>query len=564
MMEWIEDQLNGGRLGSNNTTFDYIIIGAGSSGCVLANRLSADPSIRVCLLEAGPADTSLMIKVPIGIIGLVRSKKLNWRFHTEPQQRLNHRPIFWPRGRTLGGSSAINAMIYTRGHASDYDEWAELGNAGWAWQDVLPYFKKAQNQERGENEFHGVGGPLNVTEVVTPNKLSEVFINAGLEVGYAYNDDFNGAEQEGIGMYQLTQKDGQRFSAADAYLHPIKDRSNLTVITEAHASNIYTEGKTAKGVTFIRRNKPYYIQATGEVILSGGAINSPQLLLLSGIGPKEELSKHGIHQVHELPGVGKNLQDHLDTIVVHRCKKDVSMGVTPKFLLMGLKSLWDFVKHKKGPLTSNVAEAGGFVKSDPSKSKPDLQFHLSPVILDDNGRNIFWGAGYSLHACDLRPLSRGYIGLYSSDPLAPPKIEPNYIEHSEDLDILVKTVKICRQLLAATAFDEYRGEEIFPGIAVQSDDDIREFVREKAATIYHPVGTCKMGTDKLAVVDPKLKVRGMKNLRVVDASIMPTLIGGNTNAPAIMIAEKAADMILEERQIKNKSSKAKKAKEFEN
>ena len=537
------------------TTYDYIIVGAGSAGCVLANRLSADPAVKVCLLEAGPVDKSPFIRMPIGIIAMMMSKVLNWQYFTEPQKHLNNRRLFWPRGKTLGGSSSSNAMVYTRGHAWDYDHWAALGNAGWSYAQVLPLFKRAENHERGADAFHGVGGPLNVAELRSPNVLTGVYVNAAVQAGFVENKDFNGANQEGVSPYEVTQKNGERWSVARAYLHPILKRPNLTVITEARTSKVLLDGKRARGVTFVKGGKTVEINATQEVILSGGAINSPQLLMLSGIGPVNELQKHGIAVQHALPGVGQNLQDHLDLMVVHKCTQPVSLGVSASNVLAQVKHLFNYLFQRKGPLTTNGAEGGGFVKSDAQQTIPDLQFHFAAVHLEDHARNLksalstMFGHGYTLHVCDLRPKSRGTIGLKSADPTADARIEPNYLSHPDDMKTMVKGVKAARKVLAAQAFDAYRGVEMFPGRHVQTDAQIEAFVREKAATIYHPVGTCKMGHDAMAVVDDTLKVHGMQGLRVVDASIMPTLVGGNTNAPTVMIAEKASSMILASRSV---------------
>lgn len=531
--------------------YDYVIVGAGSAGCVLANRLSADPAVRVCLLEAGPPDTSIFIRMPIGIIYMMMSRTMNWRYYTQPQANLNQRRMYWPRGKTLGGSSSSNAMVYTRGHAADYDHWAALGNVGWRYADVLPLFKASSHNERGDNGFHGVGGPLNVSDLRSPNPLSQAYLQAAVAAGYAANPDFNGASQEGVGLYQVTQKNGERWSVARAYLHPVRERPNLHIITHAHASQILLEGKRAVGVAYLQGSQRHEVRARREVLLSGGAINSPQLLLLSGIGPQAELARHGIVQQHDLPGVGQNLQDHLDVLVVHKCTKPVSYGISWRNLLAQGKHLYNYLVHRQGPFTTNSAEGGGFVKSDAGQTIPDLQFHFSPATLDDHARNLsrmaftMLGHGYALHVCDLRPKSRGQIGLQSSDPRAAARIEPNYLSHPDDMATLVKGVRAARKILAERAFDLYRGEEIFPGSTVQSDEQIRQFIRTKAGTIYHPVGTCKMGQDAMAVVDSQLRVHGMQGLRVVDASIMPTLIGGNTNAPTVMIAEKAAQMILQ-------------------
>lgn len=528
--------------------YDDIIVGAGSAGCVLANRLSADLKRQVCLLEAGPEDTSPWIHLPIGIFFTMRSPILNWRYQTEPQPELYGRRLFWPRGKTLGGSSSINAMVYTRGHPWDYDHWAELGNRGWSYTDLLPLFRRNQHQERGPSNYHGVGGPLNVADLRQQSEISRVFIRAAAEVGYPLNDDFNGAEQEGVGFYQVTQKDGQRCSSARAYLRDIRQRPNLTVVTHALATRVLFEDRRAVGVAYLdRMGRIVELRARREVVLSGGAINSPQLLLLSGVGPRTELERHGIPLVCELPGVGQNLQDHLDVVIAHRDRCRASYGFAWSFLPQLLKSIIEYRCRRRGFLTSNLAEAGGFVKSEPTLPWPNLQCHLTSTILDDHGRRIWYGYGYSLHVCDLRPKSRGLLTLKSADPRDPPILQPHYLSHPDDLEVLLAGVRICRKILAAHAFDGYRGEELFPGETAQSDDELREFIRRRAETIYHPVGTCKMGHDPLAVVDDRLRVHGLDSLRVADASIMPTLIGGNTNAPIMVIGEKAAELILAEK-----------------
>lgn len=530
--------------------YDYIIVGAGSAGCVLANRLSANPEHSVCLLEAGPPDTSPFIRVPLGLIHMMMSKRLNWQFYSEPQRHLDGRRLFYPRGKTLGGSSSSNAMVYTRGHPADYDHWAALGNRGWSYADVLPLFKRAEHHEAGASTFHGIGGPLNVAPQRSPNLLSRVFVAAAVEAGYAPNPDFNAAIQEGVNCYEVTQKNGERWSVARGYLHPVLQRPNLTVLTGARATRLKLDGKRAAGVDYLRRGRAHTALARREVLVAGGALNSPQLLLLSGIGPEDELERHGIPVRHVLPGVGRNLQDHLDVLVVQRSTRPVSLGVSLATLPALFKHLYDYVLHRTGPLTSNSAEGGGFVRSAAGEAIPDLQFHFTPAHLDGHARSLrsaaftMLGHGYALHACALRPHSRGRVALRSADPLDDPLIDPDFLSDPADLALMVKGVRAARAVLAAPPFDPYRGEEIFPGAAVQSDEEIARFIRRKAESIYHPAGTCAMGQGDMAVVDDTLRVHGIAGLRVADASIMPTLVGGNTNAPAVMIGEKASDLVL--------------------
>lgn len=526
-------------------SFDYLIVGGGSAGCVMAERLSRNPNNKVCLLEAGPDDNSLLVRIPAGIIALMRSNKRNWRYYTAPQTELHNRELYIPRGKTLGGSSAVNAMIYTRGHPWDYDHWESLGNAGWGWNDVLPIFKRSQNQERGASEFHGVGGPLNVADLRYHHPVSNAFIKACAEAGLPLTDDFNNATQEGVGFYQVTQKDGERWGVARGYLHPAMERSNLTVITAARVSRLILDGKRVIGAEYTRKGRAERVEA-GETVLCGGAINSPQVLLLSGIGPREELARHDITVQHELPGVGENLQDHPDVLLVQRSLIKDALSLSPFALPKHIKALWQFVRHRNGPLTSNVAESGGFIKSRAEEPIPDLQLHLTAAMLDNHGLNWLFamGWGYSAHVCILRPKSRGRITLNSANPSDNAVIDPRFLTHPDDMEAMVRGAKIIRDVLRQEALKPWCGDEVFPGKAVQSDDDYRDFLRRKCDNIYHPVGTCKMGIDDMAVVAPdSLRVHGLEGIRVVDASIMPTLIGGNTNAPTVMIAEKAADLM---------------------
>ena len=528
--------------------YDYVVVGGGSAGCVLANRLSEDRTVTVCLLEAGPPDRHPLIHMPMGIIWLMRSKVLNWNFCTEREPEMGGRRMFWPRGRTLGGSSSSNAMCYLRGHPADYDEWAALGNPGWSFADVLPYFKRSENQERGASPYHGTGGPLNVADLRSPNRLTDVFIDAGLETGLPFNKDFNGESAEGVGPFQVTQKDGERCGAARAYLQPARQRPNLTVITDAYATRVLFEGQRAVGVEYRHQGVLRKVGATQEVILSAGSIQSPRLLMLSGIGDRQHLQATGVEVRHHLPGVGQNLQDHLDVILVQACTRPVSYGITWRTVLRGGVDLVRYAHAGRGMFTTNGAEGCAVARSTPEEARPDLQFHFSPGKLRDHARDLRFlcGEGYSLHVCNLRPKSRGDIRLISADPAAPLAIRANYLTHPDDVEHMLRGFKLARRILGSGAFAPYRGEEIVPGRGVNSDDEIRAFIRAKAETIYHPIGTCKMGDaahDPFAVVDARLRVHGIDGLRVVDASIMPLLVGGNTNAPTVMIAEKAADMI---------------------
>ncbi len=522
--------------------YDYIIIGAGSAGCVLANRLSADPAIKVLLLEAGPRDWHPLIHMPAGIAKLVGKKGVNWDYSTEPEPQLDGRRLWWPRGRVLGGSSSINAMCYIRGVAGDYDAWSAAGAEGWDWDTVLPYFRRAEDNTRGADAFHGAGGPLGVADLRYHNPLSEAFLQAGQQAGYPLNDDFNGAQQEGVGYYQVTQRNGARCSSAAGYLSPVRKRPNLTVTTGAQVSRVVIEHGRAVAVVYGVGSKAFCQPAAREVILCGGALNSPQLLMLSGVGPADALRRHGITVLADLPGVGANLQDHLDTCTINRCSQPITYDSTND-LLIGLQ----YYLFRSGPGTSNIAETGGFVRSRfAADARPDMQLHFVPAILDDHGRNRLPGRGYTLHACALRPRSRGHLALASANPADKVRIHANYLSDAEgyDLKMLVEGVKLSRDLLAQPAFAQFRAGEMFPGDALRSDAEIEAFCRAKAETIYHPIGTCRMGGDALAVVDSQLRVRGVDGLRVVDASVMPNLIGGNTNAPTIMIAERAAELIL--------------------
>jgi len=522
-------------------SYDTIIVGAGSAGCVLANRLSENPNRRILLLEAGPPDWNPFIHMPAGIAKLIGRKGINWNYTTEPEPTLGNRRLWWPRGRVLGGSSSINAMCYIRGVASDYDAWAQAaGNERWAWRNALPVFKRSENNVRGANEWHGTGGALSVSDLLYHNELSQAFIDAAVAAGHARNDDFNAAEQAGFGYYQVTQKNGVRASTAAAFLKPARARPNLAVLTRAATERVLLSGARAVGVDYRHHGRLTRAEG-GEVILCGGAINSPQLLMLSGIGPADHLRDHGIAVAHDLAGVGGNLQDHLDVCTLQHSTRPITYDK-----LSDAAVAWQYLTRRKGPGTSNIAEAGGFVRTRlATDANCDVQFHFVPAMLDDHGRNRLPGHGYTVHACFLRPRSRGTIRLHSANPGVPAAIRPNYLSDADgfDLAVMIEAAKISRDIFAAAPFDAYRGSEIFPGAAAVSDADLEAFVRSKAETIYHPVGTCRMGSGEDAVVDAELRVRGIEALRVVDASVMPNLIGGNTNAPTIMIAEQAADLI---------------------
>ncbi|MCH2056957.1 MAG: choline dehydrogenase [Thalassotalea sp.] len=526
--------------------YDFIIIGGGSAGCVLADKLSASGQHQVCLIEAGPKDSSPLIHVPLGVVELMKSRRLNWLYNSGPEASQNDREIFNPRGKTLGGSSSVNAMLYIRGQKEDYDHWRDLGNEGWGYDDVLPYFKATQHQERGADDYHGVDGPLNVAESRSKLPIFDNFIQSAINAGFPANNDFNGEQQEGIGYFQVTQKDGKRCSAAKAFLTPNLSRKNLTVITDALVEKIILQDKKAVGIRFKRKQKIVELGANKEVILSAGAFNSPQLLMLSGVGPQAELDKHNITLEHQLEGVGQNLQEHVDALVVKEYTDTDIIAYRPKALAKLAPSAFKFFTEQSGVLTSAVAEAGGFIKTSDEAETPDLQLHFIPAAMDDHGRNLkmLFRYGVAIHACLLRPKSRGSVTLYGSAPHLNPNITLNMLSHPDDQTIMIKAIKRAREIFAQPPVANKVTNEIFPGEGCQSDEDILEFLKNKASTIYHPVGTCKMGQDELSVVDSELKVHGIDSLRVVDASIMPTVVSGNTNAPTIMIAAKIADNIL--------------------
>jgi choline dehydrogenase len=529
----------------SQTQFDFIIIGAGSAGATLAARLTENNQFSVCLIEAGGEDKSPFIHIPFGLAFLSRMTNLGWEYDTEPQSQLNNRKLFWPRGKVLGGSSSINAMCYIRGVPEDYDRWSDMGAKGWDWETVLPYFKKSEKQQHGESELHGAEGYLSVSDLCHTNPLSDSFVEAAEEIGLSKVTDFNSADREGLGFYQVTQENGQRCSTAKGYLTPALTRSNLTVLTKALVEKIQINDDVATGVKLKLDGHSIELTANKEVLLCAGAINSPQVLMLSGIGPKEHLTEKGIELKADLPGVGQNLQDHLDAIVQHRCKNRNSYSISLALIPRYVKNAFNYLFNRKGIFTSNVAEAGGFDKTQSAADIPDIQYHFLPAILLNHGRATAFGYGYGVHVCGLYPKSRGEIKLRSNKPNDPAMIDPHYLEHPDDQKVMIDGVRRARKILGAPSFRQYQSWEVGPGPEAQSDEQILAFIRKKSETIYHPVGTCKMGdiSDVMTVVDSDLKVKGIKGLRVVDASVMPTLVGGNTNAPTIMIAERCADLI---------------------
>ena len=531
--------------GLDGAEFDYVVIGAGSAGCVLANRLSADPSRRVLLIEAGPRDNYLWIHIPVGYFKTMHNPRTDWCMTTEPDPGLNGRRLQWPRGRVLGGSSSINGLLYIRGQPEDYDQWRQLGCTGWSYDDVLPFFRRSEDQERGESRFHGVGGPLSVSNMRVERDVCDAYIAAAEEIGIPRNDDFNGATQEGAGYFQLTARNGRRCSAAVAYLNPAKRRPNLRIATGALVHRIVVEDGRATGVELSADGATQRVRAAGEVLLSAGALNSPHLLELSGVGRGEVLQDIGVPVVQELPGVGENLQDHLQARSVYKCSRPTlndEVNHPVRKVMIGL----EYMLRRRGPMSMGASQACIFARTHPSMETPDVQFHIQPLSADKPGDGLHRYSAFTASVCQLRPESRGRVVTRSSDPRQAVAIHPNYLATLTDQRCIVDGMKLARRLAATRALSPFIVEELVPGPSVRTDEELLESARDTATTIYHPVGTCRMGTGPGAVVDARLRVRGVRGLRVVDASIMPTLVSGNTNAPAIMIGEKAASMVLED------------------
>lgn len=526
-------------------SFDYIVIGAGSAGCPVANRLSEDPKNRVLLLEAGPKDRNFWIHIPIGYYRTMNSP-LSWGYKTEPDEGIAGRSLVWPRGKVLGGSSAINGLVYVRGQKQDYDHWRQLGNEGWGYDDILPFFKKSEDQERGSDDYHGSGGPLTVSDIRDRREICDAFIEAAQEAGIPKNDDFNGIDQEGVGNFQVTSRNGLRCSTATGYLKPIKNRPNLRIESDAMVLNILFDGKRASGIRFRQYGQEKIISVGGEIVLAGGAINSPQMLQLSGIGPAEHLRAHEIDVVHDNPGVGRDLQDHYQARIVMELNRSISVNDdinNPlRLALTGLR----YALFRRGPMTFSAGHVGVFTKVLPESATPDAQVHFIPFSATKAGGDLHPYSGVTASVCQLRPESRGEVMIASSDPLKHPKITPNYLSTEYDRRIMVEGLKMIRQIAHAPAFARHVVMEREPGAENIGDETLLAYAREKGNTIFHPTSTCRMGCDSRAVVDSRLRVYGVEGLRVADCSVMPTAVSGNTNAPAVMIGEKCAHMILED------------------
>ena len=525
-------------------TYDYIIVGAGSAGCVLANRLTESGKHRVLLLEAGPRNNHPWLHIPLGYGKLFTNQRYNWCYQTEPQPECHGRNVIAPRGTTLGGSSSINGLIYIRGQAEDFNHWRQLGNAGWSHDDVLPYFRKAEDNERGADEHHGTGGPLGVSDIRDRHPLAAAFIEAAQQCGYPKNDDFNGTTQEGAGYYQNTMRGGVRSSTAAAYLKPARKRGNLHVVSDALGSRVLFEGRRATGVEYLVGGEARTARTSGEVLVAGGAFNSPQLLQLSGLGPAELLRSHNIPVIADLPGVGDHLNDHYYARLLLRCKEPITLNDAVRDWRQGAKAVLDYALHRRGYFATPAISAGCFVRALPSSETPDVQCSIALYSIHNLGDWLDAFSGFTITTTLLRPESRGHVRIKSADPRQAPAIHPNYLATQKDRDTLVAGVKVLRRMAAAPALNRYVAEEVDPGLSCASDDDILDFIRKRGSTVYHPVSTCRMGQDPKAVVDERLRVRGFAGLRVIDASIMPAVVSGNTNAATIMIAEKGADMVL--------------------